>query len=66
MSTWAVIAIIVAVLAVIASNIMLLKYSAKFKMPKSYTPPEASNKYAKQKESASPKSTQSQDSDEPL
>lgn len=41
MSTWAVVGIIVIVLGVIASNIMLLKYSAKFKMPKAYTPPEA-------------------------
>lgn len=41
MSTWAVVGIIIIVLGVIASNIMLLKYSAKFKMPKAYTPPEA-------------------------
>ncbi len=46
MSTWAVIGIIAIVLGVIVSNIMLLKYSAKFKMPKTYTPPEASHKNA--------------------
>ncbi len=42
MSIWAVIGIIAIVLGVIISNIMLLKYSAKFKMPKAYTPPKAS------------------------
>ncbi|GGF70809.1 DUF2897 family protein [Alteromonas lipolytica] len=40
MNIWLVLGIIVMVLGVIASNIMLLKYSAKFKMPKAYTPPE--------------------------
>ena len=34
MSMWVVIGIIVGVLGIIISNIMLLKYSAKFKMPK--------------------------------
>lgn len=43
MSTWAVIGLIAIVLGVIVSNIMLLKYSAKFKMPKAYTPPETSD-----------------------
>ena len=43
MSTWAVIGLIAIVLGVIVSNVMLLKYSAKFKMPKAYTPPKASN-----------------------
>ncbi|MDY6927188.1 MAG: DUF2897 family protein [Pseudomonadota bacterium] len=38
MSMWVVIGIIVGVLGIIISNIMLLKYSAKFKMPKAYTP----------------------------
>ncbi|MDC8831494.1 DUF2897 family protein [Alteromonas gilva] len=46
MSTWAVIGIIAIVLGVIVSNIMLLKYSAKFKMPKTYTPPSASRSEA--------------------
>lgn len=41
MSTWAVIGLIAIVLGVIVSNIMLLKYSAKFKMPKAYTPPKS-------------------------
>lgn len=41
MSMWAVIGIIAVVLGVIISNIMLLKYSAKFKMPKTYTPPDS-------------------------
>lgn len=43
MSTLAVIGLIAIVLGVIVSNIMLLKYSAKFKMPKAYTPPKASD-----------------------
>lgn len=44
MSTWAIIGIIALVIGMLISNIMLLKYSAKFKMPKTYTPPEPSNK----------------------
>lgn len=44
MSIWVVIGIIVGVLGIIISNIMLLKYSAKFKMPKAYRPPEVPGK----------------------
>ena len=50
MSMWVVIGVIVGVLGIIISNIMLLKYSAKFKMPKAYTPPDAPGK--KQAEAA--------------
>lgn len=39
--TWTII-IIVVVLGVIVSNVMLLKYSAKFKLPKSYHDPRKS------------------------
>lgn len=53
MSTWAVIGIITIVLGIIVSNIMLLKYSAKFKMPKTFTAPEQSDKTSvKESESA--------------
>ena len=51
MSMWVVIGIIVGVLGIIISNIMLLKYSAKFKMPKAYTPPEVPGKKQAEAES---------------
>ncbi|NVK55446.1 MAG: DUF2897 family protein [Alteromonadaceae bacterium] len=60
MSMWAVIGIIAIVLSVIVSNIMLLKYSAKFKLPKTYTPPEVSRS-AQDDEHDSPASSGVQD-----
>ena len=40
MNTWFIVGIIVLVLGVIVSNIMLLRYSAKFKLPPAYRVPE--------------------------
>ncbi len=39
MNTWFIIGIIALVLGVIVSNIMLLRYSAKFKLPPAYKVP---------------------------
>tara|TARA_Y100001956_G_scaffold29986_1_gene29562 strand:- start:304 stop:495 length:192 start_codon:yes stop_codon:yes gene_type:complete len=62
MSMWVVIGIIVGVLGIIISNIMLLKYSAKFKMPKAYTPPEAPGK--KQTEAVNDEKSEQKRSDQ--